>query len=412
MLKPLLADNTAIELIFEDTHELPELRTDEGKVSQILRNLISNALKFTPEGKVVVTARMTSPRDVEFTVADTGIGIAPEHHETIFKEFSQVENPLQERHRGTGLGLPLCRNLAALLGGAIWLESEPGRGSTFYVQIPAVYIGDAARSGDTASLPAPEFHGAPVLIVEDDAETAAVFESHLRATEFQPIITSSLAHAEEWVAKHMPAAVLADVCIGDESVWTLVARWRDKWPHLPILATSVSAEAENAATWGANHFLPKPVQRGELLEILRSLTGQTGTRRILMVDDNEVSRYILRDLLNVPWLEVREASNGNGALAAIAEQPPDALILDLLMPDISGFEILRRLRSQPATRDLPVLVYTSKALTEAEKAQLNACGAGVIRKEDVSARLSAQPFLDWIRSIGLALESTAQVPNA
>ena len=155
MLKPLLADNTSVELIFEDASELPVLHTDEGKVSQILRNLISNALKFTPAGHVRVAARMPGPDLVLFSVEDTGIGIAPEHHENIFREFSQVDNPLQERHRGTGLGLPLCRNLAMLLGGRIWLESEPGEGSKFYAAIPAVYVGEAAQLEDAANLPAP-----------------------------------------------------------------------------------------------------------------------------------------------------------------------------------------------------------------------------------------------------------------
>src|ERR1700733_14225090 len=138
MLKPLLADNNAIELIFEDPVGLPPLRTDEGKVSQIVRNLISNALKFTPNGRVTVCAKAVANSCVLFEVADTGIGIPPEYHETIFHEFSQVENPLQERHRGTGLGLPLCRNLALLLGGRLWLESELGKGTRFFVEIPMV----------------------------------------------------------------------------------------------------------------------------------------------------------------------------------------------------------------------------------------------------------------------------------
>ena len=121
------------------------VRTDGGKVSQILRNLISNALKFTPSGQVTVSASAVDDRSVLFKVADTGIGIPPEHHQTIFKEFSQVENPLQERHRGTGLGLPLCRNLAMLLGGRLWLESQPGKGSTFFAEIPIVYTGESSR---------------------------------------------------------------------------------------------------------------------------------------------------------------------------------------------------------------------------------------------------------------------------
>src|SRR5579862_8299775 len=175
MLKPLLADNTAVDLVFEDPVGLAPLHTDEGKVSQIVRNLISNALKFTPRGSVTVCARRGSGNRIIFEVADTGIGIPAEYHETIFQEFSQIENPLQDRHRGTGLGLPLCRNLATLLGGRLWLESVPGEGSTFFVEIPAVYIGEAAQAADGAALPAPEFHRAPVLILEDNPQTATLF---------------------------------------------------------------------------------------------------------------------------------------------------------------------------------------------------------------------------------------------
>src|SRR5215472_15086547 len=153
MLKPLLADNMSVDLVFEDTSEVEPLHTDEGKVSQILRNLISNALKFTPRGRVVISACMVDDLQVLFKVADTGIGIPEEHHETIFREFSQIENPLQDRHRGTGLGLPLCRNLAALLGGRLWLESEEGKGSTFYVRIPAIYVGEVVQPDTAGELP-------------------------------------------------------------------------------------------------------------------------------------------------------------------------------------------------------------------------------------------------------------------
>ena len=190
MLKPLLADNNAVELIFEDPVGLPPLRTDEGKVSQIVRNLISNALKFTPNGRVSVCARAADNDRVLFEVADTGIGIPLEHHETIFHEFSQVENPLQDRHRGTGLGLPLCRNLASAAGRTpVAGERLLGKGSTFFVEIPVVYVG---RSGSAESrrdvCPLPEFHRAPVLIVEDNPQTGTLFESYLRNSEFQPII--------------------------------------------------------------------------------------------------------------------------------------------------------------------------------------------------------------------------------
>ncbi len=401
MLKPLLADNMSVELIFEDARGLAPLHTDEGKVSQILRNLISNALKFTSQGSVTVSARELRDGRVEFTVADTGIGISPEHHETIFKEFSQVENPLQDRHRGTGLGLPLCRNLAMLLGGSISLQSQPGCGSTFFFTVPAVYIGESIKPADSAALPAPDFHRAPVLYLEDDEKTGRAFELMLRNTEFQPILAASLPQAEVWIARHKPTALLTDVYLGDDSCWGFLARFRDKYPDVPVIATSAFMDSEAAQAHGAELFLPKPLDREILLNELRRLTSQAGTRNLLIVDDNEVSRYILRELLSQPWLHIEEAANGKSAVERLNQDLPDAVILDLLMPDVSGFEILRQLRSSPGTANLPVLIYTSKPLSDAERAQLAEWNARVIRKEDVSTRLSAQPFLDWLTAIGM-----------
>jgi signal transduction histidine kinase/CheY-like chemotaxis protein len=411
MLKPLLADNTSVDLMFADAPDLPTLRTDEGKVSQILRNLISNALKFTPNGKVTVSAHLLETQDIEFRVEDTGIGIAREHHETIFREFSQVENPLQEKYRGTGLGLPLCRNLAMLLGGTIWLDSDPGKGSTFFVRIPVVYVGEAMQADESADLPTPEFHRTPILILEDNPETAHLLESYLRDTEFQPILAATMAQAESWTSRHVPAAVVADIYVGDDVSWGLIARLRERLPELPLIVTSVHDEPQSALANGANLFLPKPLEREVILRELRRLTAQTGIKRLLLVDDNEVARYILRDLLDQPWLNIREASSGSAAMAALNEGLPDALILDLLMPDISGFEILRHLRSQPATEYLPVLIYTSKTLTDAEKAQLASWQAKIIRKDDISTRLSARPFLEWVKSVGLVPDAAVREHN-
>ncbi|MGA8159603.1 MAG: ATP-binding protein [Acidobacteriaceae bacterium] len=412
MLKPLLADNTSVELIFEDADALPKLYTDEGKVSQILRNLISNALKFTPSGFVRVSAGQQGENSVLFAVEDTGIGIEAEHHEKIFREFSQLENPLQERHRGTGLGLPLCRNLAQLLGGKIWLESEPGKGSTFHVMVPSVYVGEMLESQEAESLPAPDFHRAPLLFLEDNPETARILESYLRNTEFQLILASSVAQAEVWTARHSPAAVVSDIYLGDDTAWGFLGRLRDRLPSLPIIATSIYEESGKAAESGASLFLPKPLERETLLRELRRLTAQSGTRRLLIVDDNDVSRYILRELLHLPWLEMDEARNGKEALATLAAKPPDALILDLLMPDVSGFEILRQLRATPATQQLPVLIYTSKILTESEREQLEALRVRIIRKEDISTRLSPQPFVDWLTAAGLSPNQPAREANA
>ena len=191
-------------------------------------------------------------------MADTGIGIPPEHHETIFQEFSQVENPLQERHRGTGLGLPLCRNLAMLLGGRMWLESELGKGSRFFVEIPRFYVRRVHQLVVTCrSCRQPEFHRSPVLILEDNLEAASEFESHLRQSEFQAIIVSEVSQAQTWIARHVPVAIVANVYIGEESIWGFVIETRDKLPTVPLIATSDHDEGQRALAKGANLFLVK-----------------------------------------------------------------------------------------------------------------------------------------------------------
>jgi CheY-like chemotaxis protein len=274
-----------------------------------------------------------------------------------------------------------------------------------------VYVGEAVSAENVDQLPAPEFQKTPVLVLEDNQETARVIESYLRQTEFQAILAASVAQAEVWTARHAPAAVISDVYVGEDRAWGFLSRLRERLTDLPIIVTSIYEESEAAISRGASFFLSKPVDRNSLLRELRRLTMQTGTRRLLLVDDNDVSRYILREILDQPWLEIEEASNGTTALSAVRENPPDAVILDLLMPDLSGFEVLRRLRSETATSELPVLIYTSKLLTDGERTQLENLRTQVVRKENVSTRLSAKPFLDWLEAAGVAPAKSVTNPS-
>ena len=205
--------------------------------------------------------------------------------------------------------------------------------------------------------------------------------------------------------------MIADVYLEDEQCWGFLARIRERWPELVCIATSIGDESEAAQQNGADVFLQKPVERDALLEELRRRVSLMESRRILLVDDNEIARYILRDLLDQPWLHIREASNGAEALAAIEQELPDAMILDILMPDISGFDVLRKLRSSSATEGLPVLIYTSKDLSDSEKSELETLNASVIKKAEVSSRLSAKPFLEWAKSAGISPEAMAPESN-
>lgn len=411
MLKPLLADNTSVELVFEDSSAIPTLHTDEGKVSQILRNFISNAIKFTQQGEVRVSARLTGEGNILFQVSDTGIGIAPEHHETIFQEFTQIENAFQARYHGTGLGLPLCRNLALLLGGMVWVESELGQGSKFYAEIPLVYSGEADVSQASPPVPAPEFNRPPVLLIEADQETFQDLETHFRKSEFQLIHAENLAKASQWLDRHMPEAIIFDLDGESAAVWDLLAavgkKYKTSGEPPPVIVQGTADDQAAACSKGAQVFLKKPVAAATVLEELRRMTHRQEPCRLLLVDDNELSLYILRELLNRPWLDLIEARNGTDALEIVRHERLDGMLLDLLMPGMSGFDVLEQLRAMEQARKLPVVVYTSKSLTADEKQRLKALNAGVLPKADVATTLAPEVLLNSLARFGISSSRTA-----
>lgn len=401
MLKPLLADNTSVDLVFENVDQLPTLRSDEGKVSQILRNFISNAIKFTPQGEVRVFAHQSGD-NIIFRVKDTGIGIAPDHHETIFEEFTQLENPLQTRYHGTGLGLPLCRSLAQLLGGRVGVESELGRGSTFFAEIPIVYRGETEYQ-PTAEVPAPEFHRPVVLLVDHDPQSFVQLEPRFRTSEFQLIYTEEPQSAARWLERNTPVALLCEFA-RDGAVFRDVSnalRSEKIRKGCFLVAVGAPEDQDKAVALGADLFLPRPM-RMNILSDLRRLMNRQRPRKLLLVEDNDISLYILRELLDRPWLSLLEARNGQEALDAVSREHPDAVILDLLMPGMDGFKVLEELRSHDETRQMPVIVCTSKALTHEDKQQLDRFGVGLISKADIASTLAPELLLQSLAQLGIA----------
>jgi CheY-like chemotaxis protein len=381
------------------------MRTDEGKVSQILRNFISNAIKFTPQGEIKISAELRGTGSVLFEVTDTGIGIPAEHLETVFQEFSQVENPLQERYRGTGLGLPLCRKMAVLLGGKVWVTSELGRGSSFFVELPIVYKGEADVAGSREEMPAPEFSRPTVLLIAPDAKTFSLIDPAFKTSEFQLIHVESLERAETWLQRHQPRAVVLDIEELGNPGWDFLRFFpkpEDTAEQVPVIAVAVPRDADRALDSGAALAVSKPLEAASLLQDVRRVTRQEKPKKLLLVDDNDLSLYILRELLDRPWLNLVEAHNGQEALDMIDREQPDAVILDLVMPGMGGFEVLQKLRDQEQTRRLPVIVYTSKLLTGEEKKRLTDLAAGLIAKSDVTTSLSPESLLSSLAKMDIA----------
>jgi signal transduction histidine kinase/CheY-like chemotaxis protein len=383
MLRPLLIGD-AVALVFEDPSELPPLDTDEAKVSQILRNFISNAIKFTERGEVRVWATADPVADtVSLHVRDTGIGIAAADIDTIFQEFGQIAHPLQGRVKGTGLGLPLAKKLAELLGGRITVESTPGEGSTFSVTLPRIY--PVAESSDVDQDWTLENGRIPVLLVEDDPADALAIELLLADSIYQPLHARSVRDARRAMQAVKPEAILLDIMLlGDES-WRLLleVRSHDASADIPLIVTSSTGEARKAVHLGADEYLDKPVDGERLIEVLDRVTGRRSLTQVLLVDDEEVTHYVVRQLLPRAHYRLWITTDGRTALDRLVEQRPDVVLLDLNMPGMSGFEVLRHLRMDASFADLPVIVLTSTILRPEERASLHGCSL-ILSKSDLA----------------------------
>ncbi|HSX52157.1 MAG TPA: ATP-binding protein [Cellvibrio sp.] len=277
MLRPLLISES-LTLTFISPETPLALFTDEAKVSQILRNFISNALKFTEEGEITVSASVIPEKNqVTFTVADTGIGIRAEDLQVVFEEFSQVESPQQRKVKGTGLGLPLCRNLARLLHGDVAVTSIPGVGSTFSVTLPMT-IGESG-AGAKESVPVQiknDDKRIPVLIVEDNLAIQVQYEKFLLNTEFRPVPARNLREAVERWAQDRPAAVILDIMLYGEDSWLWLTELKNDPARsdVPVIIVTEVEDKRKGLSLGADAYYVKPLFKQQLLSTLRTLVGQ------------------------------------------------------------------------------------------------------------------------------------------
>ena len=402
MLRPLLARNTSIGLIFEDLDDLPPMYTDESKVSQILRNFISNALKYTQQGEVRISARMGVGHTIIFSVQDTGIGIEPGDQVRIFEEFVQLDSPLQRHVKGTGLGLPLSRKLAGLLGGSVGVMSQPGVGSTFNAIIPCNF--DDAKGmprGPQVSRIIDPMR-VPVLVVEDNRESLLIYEKYLRNTKFQMLPARTLKEASALLQVVRPVALILDILLESENSWSFLYDLKndESTKDLPVLVVTVVENEKRARVMGAEGFHAKPVDSAWLISQLGELTCSHPQEKILLIDDDEVARYLQRGLLASTRFAVIEATSGAQGLRVAREEHPCAIFLDLMMPGMDGFATLEGLKRDPATRDVPVFIYSAKPLSEAERARL-APAAALLSKDTPSREAALEAMREALRQTGL-----------
>jgi signal transduction histidine kinase/CheY-like chemotaxis protein/HAMP domain-containing protein len=376
-----LLHDKPIELRREVPGDLPLVRADRTRVRQVLLNLLSNAAKFTDHG--YITLRASADEEwVTLSVEDTGIGMAPEDIPKAFSEFTQLDSELTRQAGGTGLGLPISKRFVEMHGGQIWVESQPEVGSTFYFTLPRLPV----------SLPTglePEPTEARVLVIDDDPVAREMIGVQL-AHGYQVFKLSDSRLALEKAREHRPDVIILDIMMPHQDGWEVLKLLKadPETKDIPVVVCSILREQNMALTLQADEYLAKPVDREELRRAVEQFAPPGG--KVLAVDDDPDALEIVRRMLGGMAYRVTTAPDGRMGLAAVQDQSPDVVVLDLMMPGLSGFEVLAALRADPRTANIPVVIVTAKDLTIEEQLQLQAEAATLLQKGQFNADEFAQ----------------------
>jgi len=425
MARPFRHEADTRQLSFE-VHVDPNLgrsiTTDTKRLQQVLKNLLSNAFKFTAQGGVRLNVSAAlggwsaehpvlsqAPTVVAFEVSDTGIGIPLEKQKIIFEAFQQADASTSRKYGGTGLGLAISRELASLLGGEIHLRSTPNAGSTFTLYLPVKYVGPTAtvHAAAAAAVPAIQHAGphlapertiepipddrmdiqpgdAILLIVEDDPHYARILIDLARDKGFKALLAMRGDDALNLAKQYQPTAVSLDVFLPDMLGWNVLSQLKQNslTRHIPVQIVTLDEDRQHGLARGAFSFVTKPTTREGIADALSRIKefSQPRRKRLLVVEDNKAEQMSIRELLGHDDIEIVNAGTGDEALASLRNGPCDCVVLDLRLPDMSGFEVLERMRADDALTDVPVVVFTGRELSAEEDAQLHTMARSIVVK--------------------------------
>ncbi len=392
-----LANQKGLELKVNLPQRLPVLVADETRLRQILNNLMSNAVKFTREGSVTMDVSVDEPaKTIYLKVIDTGIGIPPEHRERVFDEFHQVDGTSTREFGGTGLGLAITRRLARMHGGDVTLESEVGKGSTFTVTLPLIAPPPPASP---AGGPEPErvedALGPLVLVIDDEQEAVDIIQSFLEVAGYRTRAAYSGEEGLKLIKELKPAAVTLDVLMPDMDGWQVLSQLRNDahTASLPVVMVSIVDKRPLALELGAYEYVVKPIQQEQLINAVNRAVLDMPTYPILIVDDGVDDRDLISTILSSAGYAVATVEGGEQAVEWLKQHTARLVVLDLMMPKVSGFDVLAYIRSRGDDRKTPVVVVTAKDLTTDEQAFLSERLAEVVRKQG----LGKEQLLDRIR---------------
>jgi CheY-like chemotaxis protein len=422
-----IAESKNLSFQIEIDKALPRhFTSDPKRLQQILKNLLSNAFKFTAQGQVTLRARPAATgwsadhpilgaatSAVAFEVSDTGIGIAPEKQRLIFEAFQQADAGTSRKYGGTGLGLAISRELATLLGGEIRLMSIQNQGSTFTLYLPITYTGPAravtmpASRSEAASTPASaalpvlavakaedvvaddrddiQEGDAVLLVVDDDPHYARILLGMARDKGFKGLVANRGQVALTLARQFRPTAITLDVFLPDMLGWTVLNHLKldPATRHIPVQMVSVEEERQRGLAHGAFSYLVKPATTEDLEVALDRIKTyvEPHKRRLLVIEDNDIEREGIVELVAHDDIDVVAVSTGREALARLHAEPFDCCVVDLKLPDMSGFELLDRIQFDRSLREVPVVVFTGKELSAEEEARLRSVAKSIVLKD-------------------------------
>ena len=409
-----LAEQNKNRLIVECPPDIAPLLVDSLRLRQILLNLLSNACKFTKDGEVslhVTPVSVEGRNWVDFAVADTGIGLTPEQMNKLFEEFVQADQTTARNYGGTGLGLAITRKLCRMMGGDVLVTSEIGKGSTFVARLPMAPAIPAAITNQPASaLDEPVPSGDCVLVIDDDPTARELIANHLRGAGFAVVTAAGGREGLKRAEELHPIAITLDVLMPDIDGWTVLAALRGNpgLSNIPVVMATITDDDRKGMTLGAAEFLTKPIDRDRLIALLRPYQANLRRTRVLVVEDDPTQRERIRSWLESQQWQISEAENGRVALDRLADEVPDIILLDLMMPEMDGFQVITELQERPAWRGIPVIVITSLDLTAADRARLNSGVERILLKDSFDpAQLVA-----IVRGYVAKTRQTQKVPEA
>lgn len=380
-----LVKEKPIRLLSNIPDNLPKVNADRTRVRQILLNLLQNASKFTDEGEISVNVEhLEEERLLRFSVSDSGIGIAPEDQSKLFERFSQVDSSLTRKVGGTGLGLSISKLLVEMQGGTIDLHSELGKGTTFWFTIPV-----ASLVEETSNINLEEINpNAKIIIsIDDDAKVIDLYKRYLRSHGFQVVPITNPQDVLKTIKQVRPYAITLDIMMPYKDGWQVIQEIKEdpETADIPIIICSIVEERDRAYQLGAVDYLVKPILEDELVNAITrlDLPKDKDFNEILVIDDDaNVFQLIEIALRNEAGFKLAYANGGFAGLEILQKNPPDAIILDLMMPDLDGFSILETMQGDTNLRNLPVIILTAADLTEEDRKRLEQNKRAVLRKDE------------------------------